>query len=202
MTCDGRARQKAMSLRRQFGAGIGDIEALHDSLHLLAHFLVWDAENCRVSHRRMCQPLSARRPSVDGLHAIYSEQPRPIRRVSPRRPITKSRLGDRGRSQQTLFCLLNVIGRWSSPPTRVVAEDAADEASIDWHHGGHNRSGNRAGLGAASRARDAAGTMGAPCPLSLQRPDPKGCVSSGADKPLGTRTAYRARTPSAARAKC
>src|SRR5882672_11506201 len=83
-----------MGLRRRFGAGISDIEGPHDSLRLLAHFLVWDAENCRISHRRMCQPLSARRTSVEGLHAIHCEQPRPDRRAP--RPITKSRLSDRG----------------------------------------------------------------------------------------------------------
>jgi hypothetical protein len=108
------------------------------------------------------------------------------RRASPRRPITKSRLGDRGPISTNALLSPKCNRKVEFTPTRVVAEDAADEASIDWHHGSHNRSGNRAGLGASSLARNAAGTMGTPCPLSLQRTDPEGCVSSGADKPLGT----------------
>ena len=156
----------------------------------------------RISHRRMCQPFSARRPSVDGSPASHSDQPRPDRRASPPDRLQNHDMAIAARSQQTLFGLLNAIEVTGGGvhPYPVVAEGVADEASIDWHHGGHNRICNRR-LGAFPRLRRSRHN-GRALPLSLQRTDPEGCESSGADKPLGTRTACRARTPSAARAKC
>jgi hypothetical protein len=101
-------------LRRQFGPGISDIEGLRDSLHLLAHFLVGDAENCRISHRRMCQPLSARRPSVslmpgtDCMPSIANSldqivEPHPADRLQNHDLVIAAR------SRQTLSCLLNTM---------------------------------------------------------------------------------------------